>query len=83
MINTKPAAIRSLEENGYYHGVVVVRLAKAMRLSPEYAHEWVKLTFDIQSTATLTTIEFEDLMGRVRTYAKDFMDIDIPLPNED
>ncbi len=82
MVQTKPALIRSNEENAYYHGVVVKMIAAAKRWQPGNAHGWVKTTFGITSTATLTTKEFEDLMENVRQHILKYWDIEIPLPNE-
>jgi hypothetical protein len=35
-----------------------------------------------QSTATLTTVEFEEYLERCRRFAQDFFGVTIPLPNE-
>ena len=83
MIKTKPSAIRSLEENRYYHGVVTKMIGDDKRWQPPLAHKWVKVTFGIESTATLSTKEFEDLMENIRQHCLKYWGLEIPLPNED
>lgn len=82
MIKVKQASIRSPQENSYYHAVVVRDIADFKGWSPEEAHEWVKETFGIESTTTLTTKEFEDLMEDVRQHVLKYWELVIALPNE-
>ncbi len=81
MIKTQKAKQRSVEENKYYWSQVVGRIAAwNMGNDSDSAHDWIKLTFGIKSTATLTTIEFEDLMQNVRDHALKYWKLEIPLP---
>ena len=73
---------RSQEQSAYYFAVVVPALARAWRLGKPAAHARVKDQFmGGQSTASLTTIDFENLMERLRLYARRRHGIQIPLPN--
>lgn len=81
MIKTKPAAIRSNEENRYYHGQVCGLITKHHGWREGQAHAWVKITFGVESTAELTTTEFEDLMETVRQHCLKYWDLIIPLPD--
>ena len=74
--------IRSGEQNAYYHAVVISMITEETGHTPEEVQEIVKDHFCVRSTTTLTKREFEDLMQRVRGWAKEFLNIDIPLPNE-
>lgn len=82
MIKVKQASIRSPQENKYYHAVVVRDIAEFKGWSHEEAHEWIKETFGIESTTTLTTKEFEDLMEDVRQHVLKYWELVIALPNE-
>lgn len=82
MLKTYTVSPRSPEENRYYHSVVVSAIAsQCFRGNKAVAHEWVKITFGIASTATLTTLEFETLMQDIRDHAKKYWNRTIPLPN--
>lgn len=65
--------------------------------TPEEAHEFLKVNFNSRqlvnenggdvlslpvSTTRLSTIEFEEYLDRVRTFADAFFNVKIPLPNE-
>jgi len=82
MIQTKQASIRSLEENAYYHGVIVQDVAEYKHWGVSKAHLWIKNMWDVDSTALLTTVEFEELMENVRMYCLLHWDLEIPLPNK-
>ncbi|MAF42610.1 MAG: hypothetical protein CMI54_00385 [Parcubacteria group bacterium] len=82
---------RSNEENRYYRGVIVKILADELGYSHEEMHEILKEKFLkvhddkftwTQSTAKLSTVEFEDLCKKVRMWASAELQIYIPLPNE-
>lgn len=73
---------RSNEENRYYWGVVVCDIAQRQHWSGETAHEWIKITFGVESTSTLTTKEFEELMTVVRNHVLKFWMLEIALPNQ-
>ena len=82
---------RSRMENNYYWGVVVKLIAKWMGDTAEAAHEALRWRFlrrtnkrgmwTVQSTAELTTKEFEEYLSRVRQWASE-QEVFIPLPNE-
>jgi len=74
--------VRSLNQNSYYHKIVIGYISEGTGHTPEETHEIIKQHFKIESTAKLKTQEFEDLMNRIRAWAKDFLDINIPLPNQ-
>ena len=82
MITPKSAAIRSNEENAYYHGVVVKMIADDRKWQPHIAHNWVKITFGVKTTTELTTKNFEELMENVRQHVLKYWKLEIPLPNE-
>lgn len=72
---------RSGPENRYYWSVVVPALARCWQLDRAQAHRRVKAQFnDGLSTATLTTVSFEQLMDALRRYALRVHCIRIPLP---
>ncbi len=80
MVNTKPSTIRTLEENSYYHGCVVKEISNFKHWPPAHAHAWVKATFGVKTTTTLTTGEFEELMKNVRDHVKRFWKLKIEEP---
>ena len=84
---------RSIAENNYYWGVVIPLLCDHFGYFEEEMHDVIKLKFlyefdkrtglaRIRSTANLTTVEFEDLMTKIRTWASE-EGVFIPLPNEE
>lgn len=89
---------RSLQENAYYHGVIVKILSDETGFSPEEMHDIIKTHFltekirlpkdrrrkitRTRSTTDLTTVEFEALCENIRTWAKLTLNIHIPKPNE-
>lgn len=81
MIETTKKQIRSDKENKYYHGLIVPCFAEKLDCSNCCAHAWIKGRFDVESTASLLTNEFEDLMQEIRNYALHKWGLVIPLPN--
>ena len=91
-------SIRSLQENRYYFWVVIKILSEYFGYTPEEMHEVLKTAFltkklrmkhdkrrkltMIRSTTTLTTLEFEEYLEKVRLFARGF-NVYIPLPNEE
>lgn len=86
---------RSNRENRYYWKVVVKGMARGWGYFPwesERVHSAIKLMFlttqeegkppEIRSTADLTTVEFEELMSRIRSYAAVELGELIRKPNE-
>jgi len=82
MIATEQAKNRTLKENKYYHGVMCALIIRYRNLKKDEAHEWIKFTFGIESTASLTTTEFEELTENVRRHTEKYWNLIIPLPNE-
>jgi hypothetical protein len=78
----RPEELRSLNQNRYYHGVVVRVLADHWALTDQQAHELIKKEFGVTSTAVLESAQFEDLMERVRAWALTDHGVMVPLPNE-
>lgn len=82
---------RTSKENRYYWGVVIPILADHFGYEGEEMHEALKWQFlrkphsklpTVQSTAAMSTIEFEEYMRKIRTWAAMEYSISIPEPNE-
>ena len=85
---------RSLQQNAYYHGVIVKILADHFGYRPAELHAALKYEFlrvdpddrrplaTVRSTTSLSTVEFEDFQERVRQWALEEHEVLIPLPNE-
>ncbi|MDP2654910.1 MAG: hypothetical protein Q8Q08_12890 [Candidatus Omnitrophota bacterium] len=82
---------RSNNQNKYYWAVPVKILADAFGYFPDEMHEALKFKFlrltdgpleRTRSTASLSTVEKEEYLARIRTWALTEHGIRIPLPNE-
>jgi hypothetical protein len=83
---------RSLEQNAYYHGVVLDILSDEIGYDHDEMHDALRYKFlqyenvkglkTILSTTQLTTKEFEVFLSRIRRWAAMDMGIFIPKPNE-
>jgi hypothetical protein len=83
---------RSDRQHRYYFGVVVAMLAEFTGYTSDEMHDALKWKFlrvdpesslpTVRSTTSLTTVEFEDFLERVRTWAAADVGVVIPLPNE-
>lgn len=87
---------RSNNQNRYYWGVVIEILSEHTGFTPEEIHEVLKAKFlrytkmlptseEVnlsRSTKGLDTKEFEEYMEKVRMFAIQELDVEIPLPNE-
>jgi hypothetical protein len=83
---------RSDRQHRYYFGVVVAVLAEFTGYTSDELHDALKMKFllvdpesslpTVRSTTSLTTVEFEDFLERVRTWAAADLGVVIPLPNE-
>jgi len=103
LMELKKSNKRSLNQNAFYHGVVVPLVKDGLRdagyndvRTNEDAHEVIKYLFLkkklangtggfielLGSTATLSTVEFMDLISSIQQWALEYMNIDIPSPNE-
>jgi len=80
MIQTKPTIDRSLKQNAYYHKIIVKQIADHKKWTPSRTHGWIKDTWGIGSTATLTTGEFVDLIENIRGHCLFHWELYIPLP---
>ncbi|HCJ67017.1 MAG TPA: hypothetical protein DHV62_06760 [Elusimicrobia bacterium] len=86
-----PKKQRSNEENRYYWGVVIKILSEHIGYTDEEIHEALKLKFlkdesreipILRSTASLTTVEFEEYLEKIRMWAAQELNCIIPEPNE-
>lgn len=73
----------SYNQRKYYFGVVVRQISFYRRWTMEFTHEWIKTTFDVHTTTGISTIEFEDLLTKIRVFTNIIWKFIIPLPNED
>lgn len=89
-------AIRSVEQNSYYWGVVVQMLADYLGNSPtvmhdvlKYLHNHKEITLpsgevvrEGETTTKLDTIEAEAYFDRIRLWSQQELNFIIPLPNK-
>lgn len=88
---------RSISQNKYYWGVVIEILSSETGFFPEEMHDVLKKKFNPKvkvlkqtgeelliggTTTEMETLEFENYLESVRTWALTELDIYIPLPNE-
>jgi len=91
----KPVKKRSNQQNAYFHGVIVPMMSEATGYEIEEMKEIIRAKFlayevkvgnDIikvgRSTASLNTMEFEELNTKCRKWGDEELDIYIPSPNE-
>lgn len=87
----KPRKERSLKENSYYHCVVVKMIADYCGyLNPNDAHVALRELFltvqerprKTRSTTSLSTVEMEDYLAKIRMWAASELNLIIPEPNE-
>ncbi len=92
----KQSKSRSLNQNAYYHGVVIRAFTTAnIGYNAEEIHQLLAERFisyerDVKgksfkftrSTTSLTTVEMEEYLSNIRTFAGEFFGIFIPKPNE-
>lgn len=83
MNTNQESEFRSTDMNAYYWGIVVKFIAAFKGWQNHVAHDWVKVTWGIDSTADLSPNEFSTLMAQIRTHTTKFWKFNIPLPNED
>jgi hypothetical protein len=96
VVNIKePRSQRSINQNGYYWGVVINILADFTGYSDDEVHEILKAKFLSAekkvgnevvkyaiSTTTLDTLEFEDYCHKIREWASASLNVYIPVPGE-
>ena len=83
---------RSLNENSYYWGVPLAIMGDHLGYTNDEMNEAIKAEFLVvrpegkpkyhRSTKDLTTLEFEDLMSKIRRWASIEFGVYIPEPNE-
>ena len=89
---------RTNSQNRYYWGVVVKTIAQHTGHDPEQIHELLKHKFSPKwhfpygegrltngiptSTTRLDTLAFSEYVEKCRMWANDFLNLNIPLPNE-
>lgn len=93
LIIRKPKSKRSTLQNNYYWGVVVELLSSELGYDQDELHEILKYKFlkkesalngmeYVKSTTKLTTGEFEDYLEKIRRWSAEFLNINVPEPNE-
>lgn len=87
---------RSDNQNRYYYGVVIRILSEELGFLPDEMHEVLKQKFltsetikvgkeefvIVKSTASLSTVEFEEYLSQIRSWASMDLNTLIPLPND-
>ena len=87
---------RSQSENKYYWGVIVKAISDYTGMFDDEVHDALKQKFLTESivlkngiemsyaksTASLTTVEFEDYCRKIRIWANTDLGLNIPLPHE-
>ena len=82
---------RSGSQNAYLWAVPYELISDDLGYTPQEVHDAMRHLFlvnndndlpKVKSTTELTTIEFEEYVGKVRQWAAEFRDIYIPEPNE-
>lgn len=79
----KRRKLRSLEQNSYFHGVLLPLLSDELGYTPQEMKGVLKWKFEIKHTSELSTVEFEDFTRKVREWASAELGIYLPSPNED
>ena len=86
-----PKKNRSNPQNRYYWAVPIQLLSEATGYTTDEIHDALRMLFlldkdrkvpTLRSTASLTTIEFEEYMSKIRTWASMELGCYIPEPNE-
>jgi hypothetical protein len=78
----KRRKLRSLDQNSYFHGVILPILADELGYTAQEVKGVLKWHFKIPHTSELSTVEFEDFCKRVREWASADLSIYLPSPNE-
>lgn len=93
---SQPTKGRSNYQNRYYWGVVLEILASETGHTTEEMHEFMKAEYLprqfmtlagkehelVKSTTTLSTVDFEDYLENIRSFAARDLGIKIPMPKE-
>jgi len=78
----QPRVSRSINQNDYFHGVLLKKLGDELGYEIEEMKGVIKWLFHVKSTSDLSSTEFEDLCRRVRRWAAIELNINLPEPNE-
>ena len=82
---------RSKKENRYYWGVCIKLLCETTGYNDDEMHDALRMLFlkdvnkkipTLRSTTSLTTIDFEEYLTKIREWAIQTLNCYIPLPNE-
>lgn len=60
----------SYEQRKYYFGVIIGFICDYKGWTQTETHRWIKDTWDIDTTTTMNTIEFEELAENIRQHCK-------------
>lgn len=83
------ANTRTNSQNNYYWGVVIVMISNYLGYSREETHDALRLLFlgkeglinTTKSTTDLTTKEFINYIEQITNWAKEFLNLRIPSPD--
>lgn len=91
----RPESLRTTQMNKYLFGVVYKHIAEELGYSVEEVHELMKYKFlrdrkliageevdYLKSTTNLTIEQFTDYWTKIKAWAKRFLNVDIPEPNQ-
>lgn len=78
-LELKSTGVRSSQQNNYYWAIVNI-LAEELGYTEQEMHLTLKNHFEIESTKTLTTKEFGDLVERVIRWSAIDLNVVIPDP---
>lgn len=88
---------RSLLQNAYYWSVIVKTISEEIGYEPDMMHEILKKLFlptrtcampsgeelhITKGSSELDSVEFEEFVLKIRIWAKDFLSMTIPIPNQ-
>jgi len=91
LIVNLPRKYRSNNENRYYWGVVIKLLSENTGYNENEMHDALRMLFlrddskkipTLRSTTSLSTVEFEDYLMKIRMWSDQELSCFIPLPNE-
>lgn len=87
----KKKKTRTIQENRYYWGIMLDILSSHTGYETDEMNEIIKYKFlqvddgkntYCRSTKNLSTVEFEELMSRIRRWASSELSLWVPAPNE-
>ena len=91
----KAESIRSLNQNNYLWGIVYKYIAEEIGEDINRVHDLMRMKFwfewieddkesakVLKSTTRMSTVEFKDYVDQITRWAAEFLNLNIPLPNE-